>query len=174
MRALGAPDYERVVLDVGYRCAEPVARLARFVRAPEESPAPTVSSAVQAFAHARELDAWLAATAEALAVQRRGASIAIIARSPLTARRIVGPVRERRPARLVLDGDFSPAPGIDVTTVDQVRGLEFDHVIVPDATDGDYPVTPSARHALYVAITRARSSVLFAAIGARTRLLPPG
>jgi RecA/RadA recombinase len=170
MRALGASDYERVVLDVGYRCSEPVARLARFVRAPQDHPAPPTP--VEAFASERELDAWVAAIADALAGERRRASVAIIARSPLAARRLIGPVRARRPARLVLDGEFSLAPGIDVTTVDQVRGLEFDHVIVPDATAAAYPVTPAARHALYVAITRARASVRLAAGGPRTPLLP--
>jgi DNA helicase-2/ATP-dependent DNA helicase PcrA len=169
MRALGAPEYERVVLDVGYRCAEPVARLARFVRAPAENPAPP--PAFHAFATEDELGAWLAERLDSLRGRRR-ASIAVVARAPLTARRLVRRVRERQPARLVLDGEFSLAPGIDVTTVDQVRGMEFDHVVVPDATERDYPATPAARHALYVAITRARVSVECAAVGARTRLLP--
>src|SRR5207253_8426415 len=117
-----------------------------------------------------ELGTWLAAAVDSLA-RRRRASIAVIARSPLTARRLVRRVRELRPARLVLDGDFSLAPGIDVTTVDQVRGLEFDHVVVPDATARAYPEAPAARHALYVAITRARVSVECAAVGERTLLL---
>jgi DNA helicase IV len=59
--------------------------------------------------------------------------------------------------RLVIDGDFRFGPGISVTCVDEVKGLEFDYVIVPDATAANYPDTGEARRALYVAATRALS-----------------
>jgi DNA helicase IV len=58
-----------------------------------------------------------------------------------------------------------------VTTVDQVRGLEFDTVIVPDATADAYPDDPAARRALYVAVTRTRHQLVLAAAGKGTPLL---
>ncbi len=94
-----------------------------------------------------------------------GAVIAVIARSPSTARRIADDMRGEVPLRLVWGGDFSFAPGVEVTTVDQVRGLEFDHVIVPDASASAYGADPASRQALYVAITRARKSARLASVG---------
>jgi DNA helicase II / ATP-dependent DNA helicase PcrA len=59
--------------------------------------------------------------------------------------------------RLVIDGDFRFGPGISVTCVDEVKGLEFDYVIIPDASAANYPDSGEARRALYVAATRAIS-----------------
>ena len=42
-------------------------------------------------------------------------------------------------------GDFTFEPGVDVTDVDSVKGLEFDYVILPDATARAYP--PRTRRA---------------------------
>jgi len=57
---------------------------------------------------------------------------------------------------LVLDGDFRFEPGIIVTTVAAVSGLEFDAVVLPDLTPAFYPPGPELARALYVAATRAR------------------
>jgi hypothetical protein len=46
-----------------------------------------------------------------------------------------------------------------------VKGLEFDYVIVPDASAATYPDEPEARRALYVALTRAVHSVTIGAVG---------
>ena len=75
------------------------------------------------------------------------------------------------PARLVFDGRFFARGPIQVTVVDEVKGLEFDFVLVPDATEAAYPDTAASRRALYVAATRARHQVLFAAVGPPTPLL---
>jgi ATP-dependent exoDNAse (exonuclease V) beta subunit len=54
---------------------------------------------------------------------------------------------------------------VQVSTVDEVKGLEFDFVIVPDAGTVDYPDTPLARRALYLAVTRARHQVVLTCVG---------
>jgi DNA helicase-2/ATP-dependent DNA helicase PcrA len=51
--------------------------------------------------------------------------------------------------------DFSWEPGVDITDVRQTKGLEFDEVVLLETTASSYPVNPPARHALYVAATRA-------------------
>jgi DNA helicase-2/ATP-dependent DNA helicase PcrA len=51
--------------------------------------------------------------------------------------------------------DFAWEPGVDVTDVRQTKGLEFDEVILVETAASSYPVTPAARHALYVGATRA-------------------
>jgi DNA helicase IV len=58
-----------------------------------------------------------------------------------------------------------------VTTVDQVKGLELDYVVVADATALAYPDDPGSRRALYVAATRARHQLVLAAPGHCSPLL---
>jgi DNA helicase IV len=81
-------------------------------------------------------------------------------------------VAENSEARLVLQGDFSFDPGIDVTDIDNAKGLEFDYVVVPDATAGAYPATDEARRRLHVAITRAAHQLWIVAGGLASPLLP--
>jgi superfamily I DNA/RNA helicase len=77
------------------------------------------------------------------------------------------------PARLVFDGRFLPRGPVQVSVVDEIKGLEFDYVVVPDASADDWPDDAAARRALYVAITRARQQVVFACTRAPTPLLRP-
>ncbi len=46
-------------------------------------------------------------------------------------------------------------PGIIITNVHQVKGLEFSNVIIWNPTQKSYPITQMGRNLLYVAITRA-------------------
>jgi superfamily I DNA/RNA helicase len=88
-----------------------------------------------------------------------------VCRSPLRARRLVAALHARElPARLVFDGRFL-ARGVQVSTVEEVKGLEFDFIVVPDAGALDYPDDEASRRALYVAVTRARHQVVLACTG---------
>lgn len=92
----------------------------------------------------------------------RSASVAVLYRSPLPARRITSMLQAREcPARLVFDGRFLPR-GVQVSTISEVKGLEFDYVVVADASAGAYPADEASRRALYVAVTRARHQVVLA------------
>ncbi len=57
--------------------------------------------------------------------------------------------------RRVEDQDFTFAPGIEVTEVDQVKGLEFDYVVLIEVSSTTFPDTPTARRLLHVGATRA-------------------
>ena len=57
--------------------------------------------------------------------------------------------------RLVEDQAFAFAPGIDVVDVAQVKGLEFDYVVLVNVSASAWPDRPHARRQLYVAATRA-------------------
>ena len=46
-------------------------------------------------------------------------------------------------------------PGIDITEVSQVKGLEFDYVILPDVNHSNYSESSEDRRTLHVAATRA-------------------
>ena len=73
--------------------------------------------------------------------------------------------------RRVEDQDFTFAPGIEVTEIEQVRGLEFGYVIVVDADDESFPGTPMARRRLHVAATRAVHQLWLACVGTPSKLL---
>ncbi len=57
--------------------------------------------------------------------------------------------------RLVESQAFTFAPGVEITEIEQVKGLEFDYVVIVDAGASWFPDTPAARRLLHVAATRA-------------------
>jgi DNA helicase-2/ATP-dependent DNA helicase PcrA len=68
--------------------------------------------------------------------------------------------------RRVTDEDFSFAPGVEVVDVQQVKGLEFDYVVLVEPSAGLFPETPSARRLLHVAATRAIHQLWVTCVGA--------
>ena len=71
----------------------------------------------------------------------------------------------------MLDGRFSFEPGVDVTDVENCKGLEFDYVVVPDASAAAYPDRDDARRRLHVAVTRASHQLWLATGGAWSPLV---
>jgi DNA helicase-2/ATP-dependent DNA helicase PcrA len=104
-----------------------------------------------------ETVAFLAEALRDLARDEPYANVALIARFPQQAEVYFdGLSRAEVPrVRRIAQQDFTWEPGVDVTDVRQTKGLEFDEVILLDTTATSYPVSPQARHALYVAATRA-------------------
>ncbi len=173
MRELGFPDHDTVQLEIGYRCPPDVVALARTILEPAPALLGPVATGVHAFRDAATLHGWLASGVHELLRRDRRASVAVVCRSPLTARRVAGALRAAQvPARLVFDGHFLPRGPVQVSLVAGVKGLEFDFVVVPDAGAIDYPDEPAARRALYVAVTRARHEVALACVGTPSPLVP--
>ncbi len=169
MHELGASRFDEVVLEVGYRCPPDVVAVARAVRDGhrlERLPFPFFAAPDEA-----ALAAWLVAEIERVGADGDRTSACVVVRGPITARRLAAALTGLVPRRLVLDGDFKPHRGVDVTSIDQVKGLEFDHVWLVDASLREFPDTPASRRAMYVAVTRARSSLGFACIGEPSPLL---
>lgn len=157
MRELGADDHELVRLAVSYRCPPSVTTLARAVlrEAPTEGP---LDGAVATW-RAPTMFHLVAGLVDALRALRAAdpeASVAVVCRTPEAAAR-VGALLARGDdlVRLVRGGDFRFAAGVEVACVQEVKGLEFDHVVVPDCDADAYPDGDEARRALYVAMTRA-------------------
>jgi DNA helicase-2/ATP-dependent DNA helicase PcrA len=180
MRELGCSDHAVVELDVGYRCPAGIAQLARRIRSsparadappPRDTSRPGIEPALLRFANERALTDWFGRAIASLRRRDPGASVAVVCRLPSTAQRIAAALRPAVPVRLVFDGRFFSRGPAQVTVVDEVKGLEFDFVLLPDATEAVYPDNPGARRALYVALTRARHQVLFAAATTPTPLL---
>jgi len=57
--------------------------------------------------------------------------------------------------RIVRSQDFTFQPGVEVTEVEEVKGLEFDYVVLVEASRTNYPDAPAARRLLHVGATRA-------------------
>ncbi len=157
--ALGVRDAEVVRLEVSYRCPRPIVEIAQAILG-EDAPKPAAAregAPVARLSLPTEAQAHIAiATAIVELVDREPrASIALIARDAAAAARLHRAVADLPSARLVVGGSFSFEPGVDVTHVDAVKGLEFDYVVVPDADAESYPDTPESRRRLHVAVTRA-------------------
>ena len=174
---LGARDARVCRLAVSYRCPRPIFELARHILGPLASAsAPSAARDGAPVGHFDFPNAELAALfcvgeVVDLAQREPGASIAIIAHDAEGARRFYALLPEHAPARLVLSGEFSFEPGIDVTDLDNVKGLEFDYVLVPRVDDEAYPPNDEGRRRLHVAVTRAAWQLWLVSCGNRSKIL---
>lgn len=168
MHALGRTDasaYEQARLQESYRCPPAVEALARRVigrpREPDTTPTHANPSAVRRTRclHACHRAALMAEVLVDLMGRDRHATVAIVATTPALARGLHAELSRGLTAHLALQGDVRFSPGVQVTCAAEVRGLEFDYVVIPDASPSTYPDRPDARRALYVVLTRAKTAV---------------
>jgi len=73
--------------------------------------------------------------------------------------------------RQVLHQDFTFAPGVEVTEVDQVKGLEFDYVVLVEVSAERYPDTDASRRLLNVGATRAVHQLWLTTVGTASSLV---
>ncbi len=178
MQALGQGRAEPVTLETSYRCTRPIVDFGHQVLgplAPDRLPvaakegAPISRSEVGSEMHASLV---LADALSDLLARESGAQVAVIARENETAQRIYDSLHQHLSVRLVLDGRFTFKPGIDITSVSQVKGLEFDYVVIPDASEAVYPSDHQSRRVLHVAATRAIHQLWLITAGSWSRILP--
>jgi DNA helicase IV len=181
MHELRPAALETVKLEIGHRCPPQVEALARALRdgrlpsASSFAPPPNMvrgaPTVLRQFPDEEALCGELGREVELVLRRDRRTSLAVLCRSPLVVRRLVGRFRRTVPMRLVFDGKFLPRGVVQASTIDEVKGLEFDYVIVPDANAATYPDDPPSRRALYIAITRARHQLILAHVGTTSPLL---
>jgi DNA helicase-2/ATP-dependent DNA helicase PcrA len=163
LKGLGVAHTTIEPLKVSYRSTAEITDFARTVLGPlahDDVPETTRRGPpveLFAFASAGEAAAWLSEALKQLARDEPNANVALVARFPQQADLYFeGLTRAEVPnVRRVAKQDFSWEPGVDITDVRQTKGLEFDEVVLLETTTASYPTTPTARHALYVAATRA-------------------
>ncbi|HEY5283771.1 MAG TPA: ATP-binding domain-containing protein, partial [Polyangia bacterium] len=63
-------------------------------------------------------------------------------------------------------------PGIDVTDVRQVKGLEFDYVVLLDVNATSYGSDDESRHLFHIAATRAAHQLWLIVTGKPSLLIP--
>ena len=69
--------------------------------------------------------------------------------------------------------EFNFQPGVDVTDVTQVKGLEFDYVVMVDVNDVELSRTSHwARHLLHIGVTRAAHQLWLVSTGEPSPLIP--
>ncbi|CAK7036554.1 MAG: DNA helicase IV [Paraeggerthella hongkongensis] len=64
-----------------------------------------------------------------------------------------------------------PTSGVVLTSLKLAKGLEFDHVIVPEASERTFPDDPLSRRRLYTTVSRATGRITLLAQGKLTPLL---
>ncbi len=179
LQALGLDAVAIEPLRIGYRSTAEIQQFAQAILGPHwASGAPRASRAgvpVEAFhfGDPGEAVVFLADALRELVNQEPMASVALIARYPAQAETYYRALRgaEVPGLRRVLEQDFSFTPGIEITDVRQVKGLEFDYVVLLDVTAESYPNHQESRHLIHIAATRAAHQLWLVVPGRPSRVL---
>jgi len=170
---LGRPGTVVETLQISYRSTAQIAEFGRLLLgagAPAERPRTTRDGPPVELLEFTEHGACVAFLADALRALMRSepqASVALVAPSDSVARMYHEGLRqaELQNLGLVLDQEFSFSPGIEVTRIQDVKGLEFDYVVLLDAAARHYPDTELARRQLHVGATRAIHQLWVTTVG---------
>ena len=119
--------------------------------------------------------AFLAEALRPLFVREPRATVAILARYPEQADAYYDVLRmaEIPNLRRIENYDFVFRPGVEVTDIRQVKGLEYDYVILVDVNAATYPDKDAARYQLHIGATRAAHQLWVISSGPPSPLLPP-
>ncbi len=173
LSGLGVPGSEIETLRVSYRSTAEIVAFAHRVLgglAEEERPETTRSGpSVELF---RFTDhggcvAFLADALRDLAREEPLASVALLTPSRSSSDLYFrGLAQCELPSlRRVVQQDFTFSPGVEVTEIEQAKGLEFDYVILVDVTAEQFPDDPPARRRLHVGATRAVHQLWLTCLG---------
>ena len=101
------------------------------------------------------------------------ASVAVLTPSPVASDLYFEGLEKAELPRMrrIRNGEFPFKAGIEVTEVTQVKGLEFDYVVVLDVDIPIYRDTPAARRMLHVAATRAIHQLWMMSVGTPSPLV---
>jgi DNA helicase-2/ATP-dependent DNA helicase PcrA len=160
-------------LELGYRSTAEVMDFARNVLgplAPPEPPKATRHGAeveLHAFTEMGEAVAFIGEALRSLLGREPSASVAVISRhvGQADAWHTALKRTEVPSLRRVRRQEFPFQPGVDVTDVTQVKGLEFDYVILVDVNAPSYGDNVEARHLLHIGATRATHQLWVIATG---------
>ena len=168
-------------LRIAYRSTREIMEVARAAMGPLANPdppeAPRSGAPVEAFRFpaAGAAVAFLAEALRDLAAREPRATIALLARHPEQADRAYEGLRRAEvPAlRRVRAQEFAFRPGIEVTDVRQVKGLEFDYVVMLDVNASSYGRDDESRHLFHIGVTRAAYQLWLITTGDPSPLLRP-
>jgi DNA helicase-2/ATP-dependent DNA helicase PcrA len=126
------------------------------------------------FAHSGDAVGFLAEALRDLLRAEPRASIAVIARYSEQADMYYRGLKNAEVPNLrrIAEQDFPFKAGVDVTDVRQVKGLEFDYVVLVEVSTATYPEDDEARHLLHIAATRAAHQLWVTTTGEPSLLVP--
>jgi len=167
-------------LKLSYRSTAEVMLLAREILGPDLAPEEPLAARpgepveLHEFGDLGEAVAFLSDALRNLMARETTASCAVIARHPEQADAYYeGLKRAEVPSlRRVRRDEFNFQPGIDVTDVTSVKGLEFDYVVMIDVNAASYPDQHWARHLLHIGVTRAAHQLWMVSTGEPSVLVP--
>jgi DNA helicase-2/ATP-dependent DNA helicase PcrA len=166
-------------LEVSYRSTHPITRFAISVLGDENEPPPRTTRDGPPVELFRFTDhgacvAFLAEELRALLHAEPHANVALLTPDAALAELYVRGLRraEVPDVRLVENQKFAFAAGVDVVEASQVKGLEFDYVVIIEASAAHWPDTPHHRRLLHVAATRAVHQLWLTAVGSPASILP--
>ncbi len=167
-------------LRLSYRSTAEVMLLAREILGPELAPDEPLTARpgepveLHEFGDLGEAVGFLGEALRTLVAREPSASCAVIARHAEQADAYFEGLRRADvPAlRRVRRDEFNFQPGVDVTDVAQVKGLEFDYVVMVDVNPSSYPDAHWARHLLHIGVTRAAHQLWLVSTGEPSPLVP--
>lgn len=174
---LDLEEEDLVRLEVSFRCTRPIMTLARHIEGnpnPVEGRAGPTPRKFQV-EDRDELLETLTAWVNDLRTADPYKLIAIICRYPRQAMELKEDLKE-----MITDGlrlghrtQFSFEPGVIVTNIHQVKGLEFDSVAIVEPSEDNYPHRQrESRNMLYVAITRTQEDLALIGIQPFSQMIP--
>jgi DNA helicase-2/ATP-dependent DNA helicase PcrA len=180
LRHLGLDHVAVEPLRIAYRSTAEILALARQAMGALAAELPPVASRAGApveafrFTAVGAAVAFLAEALRDLASREPRATIALLARHPEQADRYFEGLRRAEvPAlRRVRAQEFSFRPGVEVTDVRQVKGLEFDYVVMLDANASSFGADDESRHLFHIAVTRAAHQLWLIVTGQPSPLIP--
>jgi DNA helicase II / ATP-dependent DNA helicase PcrA len=167
-------------LRLSYRSTAEVMLLAREILGPELAPDEPLAARpgepveLHEFGDLGEAVAFLGDALRNLMAREPTASCAVISRHAEQADAYFEGLRRAEvPAlRRVRRDEFNFQPGVDVTDVAHVKGLEFDYVVMVDVNQQSYPDQHWARHLLHIGVTRAAHQLWLVSTGEPSPLVP--
>ncbi|HEY4059346.1 MAG TPA: ATP-binding domain-containing protein [Kofleriaceae bacterium] len=167
-------------LKLSYRSTAEVMLLAREILGPELAPPDPLAARpgepveLHEFGDLGEAIGFLGDALRNLVNREPTASCCVVSRHPEQADAYFDGLRRAEvPAlRRVKRDEFNFQPGVDVTDVTAVKGLEFDYVVMVDVNESSYPKQNWARHLLHIGVTRAAHQLWLVSTGEPSPLIP--
>jgi DNA helicase II / ATP-dependent DNA helicase PcrA len=166
-------------LRIAYRSTRQILELASHAMGKLAGPpphAPRSGAPVEAhrFPGAGAAVGFLAEALRPLFSREPRATVAVLARHPEQADRYYAGLRraEVPSLRRVRAQDFSFRPGVEVTEIRQVKGLEFDYVVLVDVNASSFGTDDESRHLLHIGATRAAHQLWLVVTGTPSPLIP--
>jgi len=180
LEGVGLEGVEIEPLRIAYRSTQQVMKVAREVLGPladdevPEAPRSGAPVEVHAFPNTGAAAAFLGDALRPLFIREPRATVAVLARFPEQADSYYSALKmaEVPHVRRVSHYDFAFKPGVDVTDIRQVKGLEYDYVVLVDVNASTYPEKDVARYQLHIGATRAAHQLWILATGIPSPLIP--